>query len=58
MARYTGVEEATIRTALQEMLDLGYLVRKDYRVEFNRIVKILAPDWEKLHDAGLWEYPQ
>jgi uncharacterized LabA/DUF88 family protein len=58
VARYTGVEEATIRTALQEMLDLGYLVRKDYRVEFNRIVKILAPDWEKLHDAGLWEYPQ
>ena len=28
----------------------------EYRIDFNRKVKVIAADWEKLRDAGLWEY--
>lgn len=56
VAKRNQVPEYKVRTALQEMLDRGLLYRKDYRVEFNRTVKVLAPNWEKLHEAGLWSY--
>lgn len=57
VARHSGMGEQIVHAALQQMLDLGYVRRGDYRVEFNRTIKALSPDWEKLHTAGLWEYP-
>lgn len=56
VSRRNEVPDYRVKTVLQEMLDSGLLYRKDYRVDFNRKVKVIAPDWEKLHDAGLWEY--
>lgn len=58
VSRTNGISEAVVHTALQQMLEHGYLNRKDYRVEFNRKIKVIVPDWEKLHDVGLWDYPE
>lgn len=43
-----------IKAALASMLEMGYLYRKEYRVDFNRYVKIIAADWEALRAAGLY----
>ena len=55
VARQNGVGEEEISAALQEMLDKGLVRRKDRRVDFNRKVKVIAPDWEALIAAGLWK---
>lgn len=57
VARHNGVNSDIVHMALEKMLKLGYIQKKDYRVEFNRTVKALSADWEALHKAGLWEYP-
>lgn len=57
VARYNGANENMIHMALEKMLALGYVKQIDYRVEFNRTVKVVSADWEALHKAGLWEYP-
>ena len=55
VARQNGVGEEEIAAALQEMLDKGLVRRKDRRVDFNRKVKVISPDWEALIGAGLWK---
>ena len=54
VCRRYGVKDEPIRRVLKTMLDQGLLVQKDFRVEFNRKVKIIAPDWDALEKAGLW----
>lgn len=56
VSRRNEVPEHRVKIVLQEMLDSGLVYRKDYRVDFNRKVKVIAADWEKLHEEGLWEY--
>ena len=54
VSRRYSVKEEPIRKVLKTMLDQGLLVQKDFRVEFNRKVKIITPDWDALEKAGLW----
>lgn len=54
VSRRYDVKEEPIRRVLKTMLDQGLLVQKDFRVEFNRKVKIITPDWDALEKAGLW----
>lgn len=48
--------EELVRKTLQRMLDEGLVSQKMQRVEFNRQVKVLRPEWDKLHAVGLWDY--
>ncbi len=43
-----------VKEALQEMVDAGYLYRELKVVGFRRSVRVLAADWDKLREAGLW----
>ena len=54
VARRYEVGEEPIRKTLRTMLDQKLLCQKDFRVAFNRKVKIIAPNWEALEKAGLW----
>ena len=54
VARRYEVREEPIRKTLRTMLDQELLCQKDFRVAFNRKVKIIAPNWEALEKAGLW----
>lgn len=56
VARKNGIDEEFVRISLLEMMDKGYIYQKDYRVEFNRKVKIVAANWELLAKNGLWSY--
>ena len=38
------------------MMQKGYIYQKMQRVDFNRSVKVLAADWEKLAEDGLWKF--
>ena len=51
-----GVSEEILRQVLRQMLDDGLLVQKYRNVDFRSRVKEIVPDWEKLHEAGLWDY--
>ena len=51
-----NISEEMLRLTLQDMIDAGLINRKMRSIDFNRKVKVLSPDWEKLHDAGLWDY--
>lgn len=56
VSRRHKIPDYRVTTVLHEMLDAGLVYRSDYRVNFNKTVKVITADWEKLHDAGLWEY--
>ena len=49
-----GVPEDTVRAALQEMLDKGYVYQKEIPISFNRKIKIVCANWELLIKDGLW----
>ncbi len=46
--------EEYVRRTLQKMMDDGLVVQHFYRVDFNRRVKILRAEWDKLREIGLW----
>jgi len=54
VCRKNNAPEDMVRAALQQMLDTGLLLKKERRVESERSVRIVAPDWEALERAGLW----
>lgn len=54
VCRKNNAPEDLVRAALQQMLDTGLLLKKERRVDFNRKVRIVAPDWAALERAGLW----
>ena len=56
LSKQYDIPEELFRAALTEMLRAGLLYTKEQRVEFNKFVTVLSPDWEKLVEAGLWEY--
>ncbi len=56
VSRKNNVPEEVVHAALQKMLDTGLLVKKQRRVDFNRKVRTIAPDWEALERAGLWQF--
>ena len=47
--------EQLVHAALHEMMQKGYIYQKMQRVDFNRSVKVLAADWEKLAEDGALE---
>ena len=55
VSKYNQVPAEFIRQELQAMLDEGLVIRKKHRVDFNRFVKVIAPDWDALRAAGLWD---
>ena len=56
MARANDLDVDLVRISLLEMMDKNYIYQKDYRVDFNRKVKIVAANWELLAKDGLWSY--
>ncbi len=48
--------EESVRNTLQRMLDEGLISQRLQRVDFNRKVKVLYAEWDKLHAVGLWDY--
>ena len=55
VARRGNVGEEIVSQALQQMLDRGLVLRKERIVGFRQKVKVIAPDWDKLIEAGLWD---
>ena len=56
VARMNDLDVDLVRISLLEMMDKNYIYQKDYRVDFNRKVKIVAANWELLAKVGLWSY--
>lgn len=54
VSNFNNVPKEQIRAALSQMMEKGYIYQRDYRVTFNRKVKIVAADWELLIKDGLW----
>jgi len=54
VVRKYGVNADEVHKVLSDMIDQGYVVRKDYYVEFKKSVKIVAADWDKLIADGYW----
>ena len=55
VARHYNIPQTEAYATVSDMLNKGFLVQKQRRVDFNRAVKIVAADWDKLIQAGLWE---
>lgn len=55
VAKRYDIPQTEAYATIRDMLDKGFLVWKQRRVDFNRTVKVIAADWEKLIQAGLWE---
>lgn len=51
-----GVAEECVKAALNDMKRKGYLYSHSQRVSFNQYVPVLAADWDKLAQAGLWSF--
>ena len=58
MRNHPEASEEYVRRTLQKMLDEGLVVQRMQRVDFNRKVKILRAEWDKLHEIGLWDYEE
>jgi len=56
MRKHPDVSEEFVRKTLRKMLDMGLIVQRVQRAEYNRNVKILRAEWGKLHDIGLWDF--
>jgi len=54
VASHYNVSEDNVRMALQELIDMGVIIKKDERVDYNRTVKVLGVDWEQAIKHGLW----
>lgn len=55
VSRYNAVPRGTVHSTLSKMVDLGYIYQKDYRVSFERKIKIIAVNWELVIQEGLWK---
>ena len=54
VADHNQIPQDTVRAALQEMLDKGYVYQKEIPISFNRKIKIVCANWELLIKDGLW----
>ncbi len=50
-----GVPKDTVKSVLSRMVDEGYIVKRDMRIEYNKTIKTIAADWSKLIKDGLWQ---
>ncbi len=55
VARKNGVPEDGVKAALCQMIDGGLIYQRPQRVAFNKNVKIVVPNWEKLIEEGYWK---
>lgn len=55
VADHNQIPQDTVRAALQEMLDKGYVYQKEVPIAFNRKIKIVCANWEQLIKDGLWD---
>lgn len=54
VASHYNVSEENVQMALQELINMGVIVKKAERVDFNKSVRILCVDWEQAINKGLW----
>lgn len=54
ISRNYDIPSEFVNAALKSMIDEGYIVQKMYRVQFNKEVRIVAANWDKLREAGLY----
>ena len=54
VSRHYNLDIQDVKESLQEMIDAGYLYRELRRINFRQTIKVLAADWDKLQEAGLW----
>lgn len=57
VARHNNVPQDVVVDTLKKMLDMGYIVRKERRIKFQKTVMVLTANWEKLIKDGLWIAP-
>lgn len=55
VAEHNHVSQEAIHAALQEMVDKGYAYQREIPVAFNRKIKIICADWDRLREDGLWD---
>lgn len=49
------IPQDTIRAALQEMIEKGYVYQEEVPIAFNRKIKIVCANWDLLIRDGLWD---
>ena len=55
VSRYYNVPQEPATKTLKKMLDIGYLVRKERKIKFQKTVTVLTANWEMLIKDGLWK---
>lgn len=55
VSRKYAVDYEEIQRVMRKMIEEGYVVRRDYYVEFRKTIKIIAPAWDKLIEGGYWD---
>lgn len=55
VARYNSAPQEPIIDTLRKMIDIGYIVRKERRIKFQKTVTVLTANWELLIKDGLWK---
>ena len=55
VSRYYNVPQEPVTKTLKKMLDIGYLVRKERKIKFQKTVTVLTANWEMLIKDGLWK---
>lgn len=55
VSRYNNVPQEPIIDTLRKMIDIGYIVRKERRIKFQKTVTVLTANWELLIKDGLWK---
>ena len=53
VSRYYNVPQEPVTKTLKKMLDIGYLVRKERKIKFQKTVTALTANWEMLIKDGL-----
>ena len=56
IAGKNDLSEELVRAVLNQMISEGLLYTKNRRVDFNRSIPVLAPDWRKIEEEGLWSF--
>lgn len=54
VADRNNVPEELVHAALAEMMERGFVHKKEQKMGFNRKIKVLEADWEALIASGLW----
>lgn len=55
VSRYNNVPQEPVVDTLKKMLDMGYLIRKERRIKFQKTVMVLTANWELLIRDGYWK---